>query len=196
MVEFFIGLNFNSNSMHMNKIDSFRQRFDSKFEQFKETALVIIPPFSIEFKNREAQENFEEEIIEILDGNFYGINEVSQIEFNGISFTMGKKRMLGLTPIISPDIFHTQEMLFSYLKDQGVIFKKRKNAFNPILMIGRFEDDLALESAIDVAKLEFSSAFVINARSVSLFERGTKNWQENSILYKFENDPRNGNQDD
>jgi len=138
-LEFFIGLTFDPSSIHHNKIESFRKRFDSKFQKGEKLQLTILPPFSIDFPNNEEMNSFIEELTDLLEGHLYGLEQVSQIEFNGITFSMGKKGVLALTPKISPELFYCQESLYSFLKESGARFKKSKNATNPLLPIGRFD---------------------------------------------------------
>lgn len=185
-MEYFIGLTFDPGSIHHNAIESFRQRFDSKYALSNQLQLTLLPPFSVEFRNREEEISFIEELTELLEGHLYGLTEISQIEFNGMNFSMGKKGSLSLTPIISPDIIHCQESLYFFLKEYGVKFKKTKSDLRPLLPIGRFEQSVLLESAIEVAKLEFSSPFVMEAMSVVLFEKTPREWSSKFNLYDFE----------
>ena len=185
-MEYFIGLTFDPSSVHHNKIESFRQRFDSKYGKAAKMQLTILPPFSIDFHNNDEALEFMEDLSDLLEGHLYGIDEASQIEFNGITFSMGKKGVLALTPIISPDLLHCQESLYFYLKENGAKFKKSKNAFNPILTIGRFDYIDSFESAIEVAKMEFSSPFVMNALSFVLFEKTPQEWKIKNNLYDFD----------
>lgn len=185
-MEFFIGLTFDSSSLHHKKIESFRQRFDSKFQKVNPLQLTLIPPFSIEFQNNEELSRFTEELTELLEGHLYGLDQISQVEFMGITFSMGKKGVLALTPKISPELFYCQESLYSFLKESGVRFKKAKNTTNPLLPIGRFDYIDQLESAIETAKIEFSSPFVINGASFVLFEKGPQQWIARNNLYDFE----------
>ncbi len=184
-VEYFIGLTFDPSSVHHTKIESFRQRFDSKFGKAEKLQLTILPPFSIDFHNKDEADEFVEDLADLLEGHLYGLEEASQTEFNGITFTMGKKGVLALTPIISSDLLHCQESLYFYLKESGVKFKKSKGAFNPILPIGRFDYMDSLETAIEVAKVEFSSPFVMNALSFVLFEKTPQEWKIKNNLYDF-----------
>jgi hypothetical protein len=185
-MEYFIGLTFDPSSIHHTKIESFRKRFDSKYEKGSSLQMTLLPPFSIDFHdNHEAQE-FMEDLSDLLEGHLLGIDESAQIEFNGITFSMGKKGMLSLTPIISPDLLHCQESLYFYLKENGVKFKKSKGAFNPILPVGRFDHIDAMETGIEVAKVEFSSPFVMNALSFVLFEKTPHEWKIRNNLYDFD----------
>ncbi|MGZ3810063.1 MAG: hypothetical protein ACXVCE_18415, partial [Bacteriovorax sp.] len=188
-MEFFIGLTFDPSSIHHNKIESFRKRFDSKYHKGEKLQLTLLPPFSIDFQNNEELNNFTEDLSDLLDSHLHGLDQISQIEFNGITFSMGKKGVLALTPKISPDLLHCQESLFYFLKEAGARFKKTKNASNPLLAIGRFDFSDLLEGAIEVAKIEFSSPFVMNGVSIVLFEKSPQQWIARNNLYDF--DPRN-----
>ncbi|MDD4974162.1 MAG: hypothetical protein PHY93_07405 [Bacteriovorax sp.] len=185
-MEFFIGLTFDPSSIHHTKIESFKKRFDSKFQKGEKLQLTILPPFSIDFQNNDELNNFTEELSDLLDSHLFGLEQISQIEFNGISFSMGKKGVLALTPKISPELFYCQESLYSFLKESGARFKKSKDTTNPLLPIGRFDYPDLMESAIETAKLEFSSPFVINGASFVLFEKVHQQWIIKTNLYDFD----------
>jgi len=185
-LEFFIGLTFDTSSIHHTKIESFRKRFDPKHQKGDQLQLTLMPSFNIDFTKSEDFINFTEELSDLLDSHLIGLDEVSQIEFNGITFSMGKKGLLALTPIISPDLLHCQESIFYFLKQSGARFKKSKSAFNPLLPIGRFDYPDLLESAIETAKIEFSSPFVMNGISFVLFEKSPQQWVAKTKLYDFD----------
>ncbi len=185
-MEYFLGLTFDPSSIHHTKVESFRRRFDSKYLKLDLLQLTILPPFTVDFANNHEEKNFIEELQELLEGHLYGLSEISQIEFNGITFSMGKKGVIALTPIISPDIIHCQESIYSFLKEYGVKFKNNKSAFNPLLPIGRFEHVELMESAIETAKIEFSDAFVMDANRMVLFEKTPREWKAKNNLFDFE----------
>ena len=185
-MEFFIGLTFDPSSIHHTKIESFRKRFDSKYQKDENLQLTLLPPFSIDFPKNDELYNFIEGLSDLLDSQLFGIEQISQIEFTGISFSMGKKGVLSLTPKISPELFYCQESLHSFLKESGARFKKSKDATNPLLPIGRFDYSDLLESAIETAKIEFSSPFVMNGASFVLFEKGPQQWVAKTNLYDFD----------
>ncbi len=187
LLEYFIGLTFDPNSIHYNKIESFRKRFDSKFSKASSLQLTLLPPFSVDFTNNDELNNFTEDLADLLDSHLQGIDDISQVEFNGITFSMGKKGVLALTPKISPDLLHCQESLYYFLKENGARFKKTKNASNPLLPIGRFDFIDLLESAIETAKIEFSSPFVMNGFNVILYEKSPQQWVSKNILFEFDN---------
>lgn len=185
-MEFFIGLTFDPSSIHHTKIESFRKRFDSKFQKGEKLQLTLLPPFTIDFQNNDEFNNFVEELSDLLDSHLFGLDQISQIEFNGITFSMGKKGVLALTPKISPELFYCQESLHSFLKESGARFKKSKDTTNPLLPIGRFDYSDLMESAIETAKIEFSSPFVMNGASFMLFEKGPQQWIARTNLYDFD----------
>jgi hypothetical protein len=185
-MEYFLGLIFDPSSIHHTKIECFRRRFDSKFIKQEKLQLTILPPFTVDFTSQNQEQDFSEELIELLEGHLYGLTEISQIEFKGINFSAGKKGVISLTPTISPDIIHCQESLYFFLKEYGVKFKNNKNTFNPILPIGRFDYIDLMESAIEAARIEFSDPFILDARSIVLFEKTPLVWKENNNLFDFE----------
>jgi hypothetical protein len=185
-MEYFIGLTFDPGPIHHQKIESFRARFDSKFGKAKTLQLTILPPFSIDFKNKKEESEFIEEISDLLDSHLMGLMDIAQVQFNGMTFTMGNSGSLALTPMISPDFLHVQESLYSVLQDYGVKFKKTKDILTSILPIARVEHVGMLESAIEVAKVEFSSPFVLVAESIVLFEKTPREWKNKNNLYDFE----------
>jgi hypothetical protein len=183
MVEYFVGLSFHQGSIHYKKIESFRKRFDSKFQHLELLQLTLLPPFQIDFKNNADLENLEDEIRELLEGHLYGIDEIAQIEFNGISFTLGQKGVVSLTPKFSPDLLHCQESLIHLLKENGAHFLKSKNTTNTFLPIGRCDNAIQLENAVEIAKVEFSSPFVLEGESFILFEKKPKLWVPKTKLF-------------
>ncbi len=185
-LEYFIGLTFDTSSVHYAKIESFRKRFDSKYGIGGALQLTLLPPFSIDFINNDEINNFTDELSDLLEGHLYGLDEISQVEFNGITFSMGKKGVLSLTPKISPDLMHCQESIYYFLKENGARFKKTKNTANPLLPIGRFDFIDLLESAIETAKIEFSSPFVLNGVSIVLFEKSPQQWIAKNNLFDFD----------
>jgi len=186
-MEYFIGLTFDPGSIHHQKVESFRSRFDTKFGKNENLQLTILPPFSVDFRSNQEAEDFEEELQELLEGHLYGLTEISQIEFNGITFSVGKKGVISLTPIISPDIIHCHESLYFFLKEYGVKFKNNSSsALKPLLPIGRFDLIDHMGPAIETAKMEFSSPFVMDAMSFVLFEKTPKEWKAKNNLFDFE----------
>lgn len=184
-MNYLIALKFSENSHASFKIKEFRKRFDTKFEHLNQNFLSIIPPFSIEFKNKEEKQTFFSDLADLVEGNLLGLESVKDVEFNGINFSVGKKGILALSPIISADIFYTQESINGYLSEQNVVFQKKKQSFVPLLVIGRFDGNDFLEAGIEQAKLEFSEAFTMEASAIVVYEKKNDVWLELNSLYKF-----------
>jgi hypothetical protein len=185
MLEYFVGLTFRPSSIHYKKIQSFRERFDSKYQHSSLLQLTLVPPFQIDFKNNPDLEDCEDEMRELLEGHLYGLDDISPIEFSGISFMKGEKGVLSLTPTIPADLLYCQESLYQSLKDRGAHFLKSKNTTNTFLPIGRLDFADQLENAIEIAKLEFSSPFILQGESFVLFEKKQKKWGAKNNLFDF-----------
>lgn len=187
----YFGLIFDSSSIHTKKIESFKQRYDSKFNSNPYVVLTILPPFEIELRNQESYKKFFESLTDIVDSHLIGLNEIGQIQFNGLKFNMGKKGILTLTPKLSVDFEHLRESLHDFLKSEGVSFAKSKNINNACLPIGRFEYADQLESALEKAKEEFSLPFILQATSLVLFERNFHIWNYKQTIFEFNNNQLN-----
>jgi hypothetical protein len=184
-LELFIGLVFDTHSVHYQKIENFRKRYDSKFFQIPLVQMSILPPFEIELKNRNDQKKFKSDLSDLIEDHLLGLNEVSQIEFNGLHFSMSNKGIIGLNAKTSPDFEHLKESLKEFLKIEGAKFNKSKIDTKILMPIGRFDYFDQFESALDYAKLEFSSPFVLNAVRFVLFEKNLFNWNLSESLYDF-----------
>lgn len=184
-MSYLIALKFSENSHASFKIKEFRKRFDTKYENLNQNFLSIVPPFSIEFKNKEERQNFFNNLADVIDDNLTGLESANEIEFNGINFSVGKKGILALSPIISPDIFYTQESISAYLSEENVTYHKKKQSFVPLLVIGRFEGNEFLEAGIEQAKIEFAEAFSMQATALVVYEKKNDTWLEINNLYKF-----------
>jgi len=184
-MDLFIGIKIKDDSVHCSKIKSFKERHDLKFVKEKIIQLTLVPTFEFNSNKNEDYFNFQNELVEILESHFFGVDEIRFLEFNGINFSLGKKSLF-LTPIFSPDFIYCQDSIAHFLKKEGISFKKNKSISQPMLPIGRFDYELQLENAIDVAKLEFSSPFVLEADSIVLFEKTPKEWIPRVNLFTFE----------
>ncbi len=188
-MELFIGLEFNSESIHSKKINSFRTRFDSKYSSDPDLKLTLVPPFEIDFINRHSFCEFKESIDELVETHFIDNHSNIQIEFNGINLTESKSKVLGLIPKEPIELKYFIEDLYEFLKSEGAVFKKSKNKIDELILpIGRFNDDFYFESAIQLAKIEFSTPFVLNSKSISLWKRDSYLWAKNMEIHYFKDD--------
>lgn len=180
----FIGLVFDNNSEHLKKIDNFRRRFDQKYSTNPYNQLTIIPPFELEVSRIDQLQRIKDDIGELIDDHLLGNQFFSQIEFNGITFTSGRKSMIGLTTKMNDEVSFLQESLVDYLLSEGAKFKKNINS-HLVYPIARMDHMTPMEVIIDIAKIEFSSPFVLNSTSVSMFHRQNCIWTLRENLYQL-----------
>lgn len=180
----FIGLVFDKNSEHLKKIDNFRRRYDQKYVNNPFNQLTIVPPFELEISRLDQLKRIKEDLGELIDDHLFGNHFFSQIEFNGISFSSGRKSIVGLTPKMNDEVEYLQESVFDYLLSEGAKFKKNKNN-RLIFPIGRFDFQTSIESIVEAAKVEFSSPFVLNSTSISIFHRQNCFWSLRESLFEF-----------
>lgn len=187
---FFIALTFSSDSLHYQKIDSFRRRFDSKFWKGPQLHLSLLPPFRV---NRPNLSRLSTTLIDEIDNYMQDLLEVSEVNFSGIDFTTGKKSTLFLVPHMPIDLAHCSESLFEILLDHGAVFKKRKEykgdytsmSERVFLPIGRFHDPFLTEAAVETARCEFPNKFSLKADSITLFEITPSGWSPRRKLFTF-----------
>jgi hypothetical protein len=183
-VDLFFGAVFDSKSVHCQKIESFKKRFDPKHRSSFPLQLSLLPPFKIDFKHPDEFKEFLLALEDIIEDHLIGGPDSFQLEFNGITFHTGKKEILGLTPKISYDFEHLKESIYEYLKGEGVRFK-RPSGPKIFLPIGRFENNFQLEAAVEMAKIEFSGPFVLDITEIALFEKNLFEWNYRANLAKF-----------
>lgn len=191
-MQLFIGLTFRQNHLQFKKIDSFRKRFDGKYNRSHILQMTLMPPFKLEGNTTDGLHQFFEEVIEDVDSQLLGMEHSLSVDFNGFDFITGRKGILFLKPTIPIDIFHCQESLKESIKSFGGTFSKTKNLaksfsndLQTFLPIGRFTDMGLLSLAVDKARIEFSHPFKLVARDIVLFEKTPVQWLPLKILHRF-----------
>ncbi len=192
-MQLFIGLTFKASTHPYQKIDSFRKRFDSKYERSDVLQMTILPPFSFENMNPKAFDEFVELCGEDLESNFIGHDSPLDVDFKGFDFQTGKKNVLFLKPIVPIDLFYSQEVLKDTVKSAGGTFHKHKNLgktqvndLQTFLPIGRVDDLNLLAMAVEKAQVEFGhGTFQMQAQDIVLFEKMPDRWIARRILYSF-----------
>lgn len=191
-MQLFIGLTFHQNAFQFKKIDSFRRRFDEKYDRSHLLQMTLMPPFRMDDYSMGGMQRFVDEMAEDLEDHLVGMHEPLEVDFNGYDFHTGRKGMLFLKPTVPIDLFHCQETLQESVKEFGGIFYKHKNpgrcAVNDLqtfLPIGRFSDNDLLSQAVEKAQVEFSESFKLSARDITLFEKTPGQWIPRRILFTF-----------
>ena len=89
-MQLFIGLTFKASTHPYQKIDSFRRRFDSKFDKSDVLQMTLLPPFTFENVSPKELDDFAELCTEDLESNFIGHDSPLEVDFKGF----GKTTML------------------------------------------------------------------------------------------------------
>lgn len=189
----FIGLTFKASSHSYQKINSFRSRFDSKYDKTEHLQMTLLPPFNVEGLSPKDLNEFVDLCAEDLESNFIGHDQPLEVDFNGFDFQTGKKNVLFLKPIFPIDLFYAQEVLKDSVKKSGGSFNKHKNLgkshindLQTFLPIARGDDPEALALAVERAQIEFGhDAFKMESQDIVLFEKVPGRWIPRQILYSF-----------
>lgn len=181
--KYFLGLTFYPDNSFSKSIESFRSRFDSKYQNTPYLHLPIVPPFEVEVTETK---KLKQELIEELESFFFENLENHILKFSGIDVHEYKKnKMLYLNPLIDEEFSLCQESLFdicqSYISDREKKMKDKKT----FLTIGRFQDPLELHAAIDLAKKEFPEFTALAYQSICLFSKNNGIWYREADLVTF-----------
>lgn len=192
-MQLFIGLTFHPSPLISQKIDSFRKRFDSKYDRSPFLQMTLLSPFKIDFLTTKDFEGVSENLADDLEGCFMGPELPVLVSFRGFDFHTGKRNILFLKPKLSLDIFYARELLMEGIKLSGGKFHKQRNlgrnsspSGETFLPIGRFDEISEMKEAVEKAQIEFGHApFDIPLRDVTLFEKMPGRWVPRKILYTF-----------
>lgn len=183
--KYFLGLTFYPDNSFSKNIESFRSRFDTKYQTNPYLHQAIVPPFEVEVTEAK---KLQQELIEELESFFFENTANHVMKFSGLDVQEYKKnKILYLNPIIENEFALCQESLFSicqsYIMDRE---KKMKASQKTFLTIGRFSDSLELHSAIDLAKNEFQEFTALAFQSICLFSKNNGIWYREADLISFE----------
>lgn len=183
--KFFVGLTFYNENSFAKHIESFRSRFDSKYQSNPSLHLAIVPPFEIEITE---VKKLEAELIEELESFYFENIKGHRLKFTGLDVHEYKKnKILYLNPTIDEELAFCQESIVaicqSYIQDRQKRIKDTKKTF---LTIGRFHDQNELHSSIDLAKQEFAEFTDLPFASICLFSKNNGVWYKEADLLSFE----------
>lgn len=183
--KYFLGLTFYPDNSFSKNIESFRSRFDTKYQTNPYLHLPIVPPFEIEVTDIK---KLQQELVEELESFFFENTENHILNFSGLDVHEYKKnKILYLNPILDEEFSLCQESLFeicqSYIADRE---KKMKNSNKSFLTIGRFQDILELHTSIEMAKKEFHEFTALAYQSICLFSKNNGIWYREADLVSFE----------
>ncbi|WPU66338.1 2'-5' RNA ligase family protein [Peredibacter starrii] len=181
----FVGLTFFSDNSFAKNIESFRSRFDSKYQTNPDLHLPIVAPFEIEVTE---VKKLKQELVEELESFYFENTAHHVLGFSGLDVQEHKKnKILYLKPTIEEELSLCQESLVSicksYITDRE---KKIKDSKKTFLTIGRFNDPLELHASIDLAQKEFQEFTALPYQSICLFSKNNGIWYREADLISFD----------
>jgi len=188
-LKYFIGMTFDQDCSQLQKIRSFQERVDPFRDKKLDLHVSLLPPFSSTFLRQEAIED----LIDILEGMFAGGPQGQRLLFNSYDLFYKNKGVLFLNSLPFTNLIYAQEALYDFLKCEEVQFKKQKrfskrsdNFFTPLMLLGKFWD----ERAMDLAHYLFKECIEIPIspliKDVVLFEKINNDWLPREKLFSFE----------
>ena len=181
----FVGLTFFPENSFAKNIESFRSRFDTKYQNTPYLHLPIIPPFEIEASE---SKKLEQELVEELESFYFENIANHRLKFTGLDVHEYKKnKIIYLNPVIEDELAFCQESLFSicqsYITDREKKLKDNKKTF---LTIGRYSGVFDLHASIDLAQKEFQEFTSLPYQSICLFSKNNGIWYREADLISFE----------
>lgn len=181
----FVGLTFFSENSFAKNIESYRSRFDSKYQTNRDLHLPIVAPFEIEVTELK---KLKQELVEELESFYFENTENHSLSFTGLDVQEHKKnKILYLKPNIEEELSMCQESLVaickSYINDRE---KKIKDSKKTFLTIGRYSDPMELHASIDLAKREFQEFTSLPFQSICLFSKNNGVWYREADLISFD----------
>jgi 2'-5' RNA ligase len=180
----FVGLTFFHENSFAKNIESFRSRFDIKFQNNPYLHLPIVPPFEVEVQE---VKKLQQELVEELESFYFENTAHHSLKFTGLDVHEYKKtKLLYLNPVIEDELSYCQESLFSicqsYITDRTKKMKDKKT----FLTIGRYQETLDLHSSISLAQEEFQEFTSLPFQSICLFSKNNGIWYQEADLISFE----------
>ncbi len=180
----FVGLTFYPDNSFAKTIESFRSRFDEKYQNTPYLHLPIVPPFEIEVQE---VKKLQQELVEELESFYFENTANHSMQFTGLDVHEYKKNiLLYLNPVIEDELSFCQESLFSicqsYITDRTKKMKDKKT----FLTIGRFQANADLHSSIEMARKEFEEFTSLPFASICLFSKNNGIWYREADLISFE----------
>lgn len=181
----FVGLTFFSDNSFAKNIESYRSRFDSKYQTNPDLHLPIVAPFEIEVTE---VKKLKQELVEELESFYFENTAHHVLGFSGLDVQEHKKnKILYLKPTIGEELALCQESLVSicksYITDRE---KKIKDSKKTFLTIGRFNDPMELHASIDLAQKEFQEFTALPYQSICLFSKNNGIWYREADLMSFD----------
>jgi 2'-5' RNA ligase len=183
LTKFFVGLTFYSDNSFARKIESYRSRFDFKFQTNPYLHLPIVAPFEVEVTELR---KLKLELIEELESFYFENTEHHVLNFTGLDVHEYKKnKILYLNPKMEEELTLCQESISSICHSYVADREKKVKDSKAFLTIGRYQDCLDLHASIDLAKKEFQEFTSLPYESICLFSKKNSTWYREADLVSF-----------
>lgn len=184
VTKLFLGLTFFSDNGFAKNIESYRKRFDSKYQTNPYLHLPIVPPFEIEVTE---VKKLKDELVEELESFFFENTANHILNFSGLDVHEYKKnKILYLNPLIEEELALCQESVFSICQSYITDREKKMKDSKSFLTIGRSNDVYDLHSSIDLARQEFQEFTSLPFESICLFSKNNGIWYREADLVSFD----------
>lgn len=180
----FVGLTFFPENSFAKNIESFRSRYDFKYQNNPYLHLPIVPPFEVEVTE---VKKLKQELVEELESFFFENTANHSLKFTGLDVHEYKKnKILYLNPVIEDELSFCQESIFSICQSYLSREKKMKDSKKTFLTIGRYNETFDLHASIDQARSEFQEFTSLPFQSICLFSKNNGIWYREADLMSFE----------
>lgn len=178
----FVGFTFHESPI-TRTVDVLRSKFDSSFNKNSKLHMSLFAPFYIESNELE---KFIYDATDDLENHFYGHPPINAIEYVGMDvLTQKKKHLLYMKALFNDDFVYLQETLHSLASK--VAIETKPNIKKSFLVMGRFYDQVSLQTGIDTLKHDLALPFELPLKSVSLFVKNQYGeWKERNELISFD----------
>jgi hypothetical protein len=180
----FVGLTFYPDNSFAKNIESYRSRFDSKYQTNPYLHLPIVPPFEIEVTE---VKKLKDELVEELESFYFENTAHHVLNFTGLDVHEYKKnKILFLNPQIEEELALCQESLFAICQSYITDREKRLKSSKSFLTIGRYTDSPDLHASIELARQEFQEFTSLPFESICLFSKNNGIWYREADLVSFD----------
>lgn len=180
----FLGLTFHPDNSFAKTIESFRSRFDSKYQATPYLYLPIVPPFEVPAAE---VKKLKGELVEEVESFFFENMENHALKFTGLDVHEYKKqKILYLNPLIEDDLAFLQESLFAICQSYIAEREKKMKDKKAFLTIGRYSEFIDLHSSIEQARREFEEFTALPYQCICLFSKNNGLWYREGDLISFE----------
>lgn len=165
----FVGLTFYPDNSFAKNIESFRSRFDEKYQNTPYLHLPIVPPFEIEVQE---VKKLQQELVEELESFYFENTANHSMQFTGLDVHEYKKSiLLYLNPVIEDELAFCQESLFSicqsYITDRTKKMKDKKT----FLTIGAFKKSMIFILPLNLPERSLKSSHLFLLPPFAYFPR-------------------------